>query len=324
MSASTSFDSDEHKRVSRIRNIIWIILATIVIIWFASAIVRGANLSLYFSLMMWVTMASAFNIIAGFTGYVPFGFVAFYGIGSYTTGILMKHAELSAIIAIPAAAIAGILLGLLFAPTLSLRGIYFAIVSLSLAIICQRTVSLMPESITGGSLGINLGERTLREAAFILMILNMCLILAAATWLSRSRLGMALRAIRDDPGAADAMGVNVQHSRLYAWIFATVFPALCGGIQTLFTGAIDSATAFDVFVTAKSIIYAMAGGLGSVTGPVIGAVVLVWVDELIWRQWPVLSTFLLGLIISLLILFMPRGIIGTLIRFFPKSRRYIV
>jgi branched-chain amino acid transport system permease protein len=274
--------------------------------------------------MMWVTMASAFNIIAGFTGYVPFGFVAFYGIGSYTTAILMKNAGWSPFFAVPAAGIAGILLGLLFAPTLRLRGIYFAIVSLALAIICQRTISLMPEQITGGSLGINLGERTLREAGFLIMTANMCLVLVAATWLSRSRLGKALRAIRDDPGAADAMGVNVPRSRLYAWILATLFPALCGGIQTLYTGAIDSATAFNVFVTAKSIIYAMAGGLGSVTGPVIGAVVLVWLDELIWRQWPVLSTFLLGLVITLLILFMPRGIIGSLIQIYPKYRRYIM
>ena len=69
---------------------------------------------------------------------------------------------------------------------------------------------------------------------------------------------------------------------------------------------------------------AMAGGLGTVTGPVVGTVILVWIDELIWRQFPILNNFLLGFIIALLILFMPRGIVGTLMQRYPKCRRLIM
>ena len=312
------------RRASRIRILIWLALAVTVVLWFASAPYRGANLSFYFSLMMWVTMASALNFIAGFTGYMPFGYVAFFGVGSYTTAILVKFVGWSTLVAVPAAGCAGVALGLLFAPTLRLKGIYFAVVSLALAVICQRIVGLLPEDVTGGSLGINLGSSGIREHAFFAMLLTMCLVLATATWLARSRLGKALRAIRDDSEAADAMGVNVPRSRLYAWMLAALFPALCGGIQALFTGAIDVLTAFDVFVTAKTVIYAMAGGLGTVTGPVVGTIVLVWVDDLIWREWPVLSNFLLGLTIVVLILFLPRGLIGTLLQRHPKSRRYLM
>jgi len=103
-----------------------------------------------------------------------------------------------------------------------------------------------------------------------------------------------------------------------------LFASLCGGVQAWFTGALDPVTAFDVLITAKTVIYAMAGGLGTVTGPVVGTVILVWVDELIWRQFPVLNNFLLGFIIAVLILFMPRGIIGTIMQRYPNCRRLIM
>lgn len=284
----------------------------------------GGNLSFYFALMMWVTLATGINFVAGFTGYMPFGYVAFYGIGTYTTAILVKIVGVSEYIAVPAAGFSGLLLALAFAPTLRLSGIYFAIVSLSLAIICQRAVALMPEEITGGSHGLNLGVSTVREHGYFAMLIVLGLALASAAWLAESRLGKALKAIRDDPEAADAMGVNVARSRLVAWCLSGIFAALAGGVQAWFTGALDPVTAFDVLVTAKTVIYAMAGGLGTVVGPLVGTVVLVWVDELIWRQFPVLNNFLLGVIIALLILFMPRGLIGGTMQRFPWIRRYVM
>ncbi len=307
-----------------VRRLIWYGLVGLILVWCAAVPPAGGNLSLYFSLMMWVTLATGLNFIAGFAGYMPFGYVAFYGIGTYTTGIAVKVLGLSVYAAVPIAGGVGVLLALLFAPTLRLSGIYFAIVSLSLAIICQRLVSLLPEEITGGSLGINLGVITVREHGYYTMLLVLVLALLTASWLARSRLGKALKAIRDDPEAAEAMGVNVPRSRLFAWLLSALFAALTGGVQAWFTGALDPQTAFDVLITAKTVIYAMAGGLGTVLGPLIGTVVLVWVDELIWRSFPVLNNFLLGLIIAALILFVPRGIVGSLMQRYPRVRRYIM
>lgn len=313
----------EH-RARAIRRSIWYALVAVVVAVCALAPTIDANLSFFFALMMWVSLATGINFIAGFTGYMPFGYVAFYGVGTYTTAVLVKMLGVSVYLAVPAAGVAGVMLALLIAPTLRLGGIYFAIVSLSLAIICQRAIALMPEEITGGSHGINLGVTTVREHGYYAMLIVLALSLACAAWLADSRLGKALRAIRDDPEAADAMGVNVPRSRLAAWCLAALFPGLAGGVQAWFTGALDPATAFDVLITAKTVIYAMAGGLGTVMGPLVGTVVLVWVDELIWRQFPVLNNFLLGLIIAVLILFMPRGLIGSLMQRFPKIRRYVM
>lgn len=321
MSSLTQIDEAQ---ASRIRHTIWFSLIAIVVVWFGLMPTLGGNLSLYFSLMLWVTMATAFNIIAGFTGYMPFGYVAFYGMGTYATAILVVNFDVSPYLAIPAAGVAGMVLALIFAPTLRLGGIYFAIVSLSLAVIMQRIMGLAPDDLTGGSHGLNLGAKTNRQDGYYAMLLVLVMALTTVTWLARSRLGKALKAIRDDAEAADAMGVNVQRSRLYAWLMSAGFASLCGGVQAWFTGALDPITAFDVLVTAKTVIYAMAGGLGTVTGPVIGTVILVWVDELIWREFPILNNFLLGLIIALLILFMPRGIVGTIMQRYPRTRRLIM
>lgn len=321
MSSLTHMDE---AKASRIRYALWFGLITAVVVWFAMIPIVGGNQSLYFSLMLWVTMATSFNIIAGFTGYMPFGFVAFYGMGTYATAILVTIVGVSPYIAVPAAGVVGVLVALLFAPTLRLGGIYFAIVSLSLAVILQRIMGLAPAEITGGSDGLNLGQQAVREQGFYAMLIVLVATLATVTWLARSRLGKALRAVRDDSEAADAMGVNVQQSRLYAWLLSALFASLCGGVQAWFTGALDPVTAFNVLITAKTVIYAMAGGLGTVTGPVVGTVILVWVDELIWRQFPVLNNFLLGFIIAVLILFMPRGIVGTIMQRYPGCRRLIM
>ncbi len=306
------------------RDRLWYGLITVLVVWFALVPVYGGNLPFFFYLMLWITMASAFNIISGFTGYMPFGYVAFYGIGAFTTAILVKKLGWPVALALPAAGIAGVALSLLFAKTLKLSGIYFAIVSLALAIIARLVITNMPEEITGGSFGITLGAEAEPVQSFYVMLAVMIAALACVTWLARSRLGKALRAIRDDSEAADAMGIDVPRARLKAWVMAAVFPSLVGGIEAWYTNVVDTETAFDILVTAKTIIYAMAGGLGTVTGPVVGAVVMVWVDDLIWQRFPLLNLFLLGLAIVLLIQFMPRGIIGTLIKKRPGLRRYIM
>ena len=115
MSSLTSMDEAQ---ASRIRHALWFGLIGVVVVWFGSIPILGGNLSLYFALMLWVTMATAFNIIAGFTGYMPFGFVAFYGMGTYTAAILVTIVKISPYIAIPASGVAGVLVALLFAPTL--------------------------------------------------------------------------------------------------------------------------------------------------------------------------------------------------------------
>jgi branched-chain amino acid transport system permease protein len=299
------------------------IIGGLVFVYFALVPPLGLNLAFHFYLMLWITMASAFNVAAGLSGYMPFGFVAFYGVGAFTTAILVKKVGFPVLAALPLSGVAGLLLGLIFAPTLRLSGIYFAIVSLALAGICRLILANMPEEITGGSFGLQLGSRAEPVQSFYIMMAVMLVALAIILWLSRSRLGKALRAVRDDAEAADMMGVNVTRVRLYGWLIAAFFPGICGGVEAWYTNVVDTETAFNTLITAKTVIYAVAGGLGTVTGPIVGAVAMVWLDELIWRQFPLLNLLILGAATVLLVLFLPRGMVGSLLRYRPQWRRYV-
>jgi branched-chain amino acid transport system permease protein len=299
------------------------LIGGVVGIYFLVVPVLDLNIAFHFYLMLWITMASAFNVAAGFSGYMPFGFVAFYGVGAFTTAILVKSLGFPVLVALPFSGAAGVVLGLLFAPTLRLSGIYFAIVSLALAGICRLVLTNMPEEITGGSFGLQLGSRAEPVLSFYVMMAVMLAALGTILWLSRSRLGKALRAVRDDAEAADMMGVNVTRVRLYGWLIAAFFPAVCGGVEAWYTNVVDTETAFNTLTTAKTVIYAVAGGLGTVSGPIVGSIVMVWLDELIWRQFPLLNLLILGVATVLLVLFLPRGIVGTILRRRPAWRRYI-
>jgi branched-chain amino acid transport system permease protein len=313
----------EHASADRIYYTLAAIIGGLVSVYFVVVPVLDLNIAFHFYLMLWITMASAFNVAAGFSGYMPFGFVAFYGVGAFTTAILVKSLGFPVLLALPFSGAAGVILGLIFAPTLRLSGIYFAIVSLALAGMCRLVISNMPEEITGGSFGLQLGSRAEPVHSFYVMMAVMLLALGTILWLSRSRLGKALRAVRDDAEAADMMGVNVTRVRLYGWLIAAFFPAVCGGVEAWYTNVVDTETAFNTLTTAKTVIYAVAGGLGTVTGPIVGALVMVWLDELIWRQFPLLNLLILGVATVLLVLFLPRGIIGTILRRRPAWRRYI-
>jgi branched-chain amino acid transport system permease protein len=313
----------ERASASRIYYSLAALIGGVVTVYFLLVPVFDINLAFHFYLMLWITMASAFNVAAGFSGYLPFGFVAFYGVGAFTTAILVKSLGFPVLAALPFSGVAGMLLGLLFAPTLRLSGIYFAIVSLALAGICRLAISNMPEEVTGGSFGLQLGSRAEPVLSFYVMMGVMLAALGTIFALSRSRLGKALRAVRDDAEAADMMGINVTRVRLYGWLIAAFFPAVCGGVEAWYTNVVDTETAFNTLITAKTVIYAVAGGLGTVSGPIVGSVVMVWLDELIWRQFPRLNLLVLGAATVLLVLFLPRGLVGTLLRKRPEWRRYV-
>ena len=277
----------------------------------------------FFYMLFWITMASAFNIIYGFVGYLPFGYVMFYGVGTYITAVLWSRFQVPIPIAILVSGVAGVFLSILFAPTLRLKGIYFAIVNFSCAMVLRIVVANLPTEWSGGSFGITLSGAYKPTTSYYFMLVLMLITVAVSFFLSRSRLGIALRCIRDDEAAASVMGINVPLSRLKAWVLSALFPSLAGGIEAWFTAIIDPDTSFNMMITTKSIIYSMFGGLGTITGPVFGAVFMYGLDDFIWGKFPLLNLLILGVMIVFLILFLPRGVIGSMTQKWPWLRQVI-
>lgn len=268
-------------------------------------------------------MASAFNIIYGFVGYLPFGYVMFYGVGTYVTAILWSRLQVPVPAAIMASGAAGILLSIIFAPTLRLKGIYFAIVNFSCAMVLRIVVANLPQKWSGGSFGITLSGAYEPIKSYYFMLVLMLMTVAVSLMISRSRLGIALRCIRDDEAAAEVMGIDVTFSRLKAWMLAAVFPSLAGGVEAWFTAIVDPDTSFNMMATAKTIVYAMFGGLGTITGPLFGAVFMYGLDDFIWGWFPELNLLVIGLMIVFLILFLPRGLVGSIKSKWPLFRQII-
>ncbi len=285
--------------------------------------VFSANASFAFYLMLWIAMATGMNICVGFTGYLPFGYVVFYGIGAYATGICYKILGLPILPSLVVAGLSGAAVALLMTPTLRLKGVYFSIVSLGLATIVRLLISNLPDSYTGGSMGLILARANNPVHSYYAMLIVMVLALGIVLWLSSSRLGRVLKAIKDDDMAAACIGVDVPRARLKAWVLAAIIPALVGGVEAWYTNVVDPEYSFHVLLTAKSIIYGMAGGFGTITGPLVGAIALVGIDHVIWERFPIINLLLLGVVIILLMLFLPRGIVGSLLKRKPNLRRYI-
>ena len=276
-----------------------------------------------FYMLFWITLASSFNIIYGFVGYLPFGYVMFYGVGTYMTAILWSRLQIPIPLCILVSGVAGVILSILFAPTLRLKGIYFAIVNFSCAMVLRIVVSNLPVKWTGGSFGITLSHAYRPIISYYFMFFVMLLSVSVSLLLFRSRLGIALRCIRDDEAAASTLGINVGLCRLKAWILAALFPSLAGGIEAWYTAIVDPDTSFNMMITTKAIVYSMFGGLGTVAGPILGSVFMYSLDDYIWGTFPLLNLLVLGIMIVFLILFLPRGIVGSATRKWPRLREII-
>jgi branched-chain amino acid transport system permease protein len=259
------------------------------------------------NLFMLAALAESWNIIGGFTGYASFGNVAFFGIGAYTTGVLLTAAEWPFALALPAGGLLAMAFaGLIGMPILRLKGHYFAIATLGVAETMREIVYNL--KITGGGTGLTM-PITRSALPFFYLMLG---ILIAATlvnwWLSASRFGYGLIAIREDEDAAAAMGINTALYKAAAFALSGAFAGLTGGVFAYWITFIDPEGVFKVSTTILMIIMAVFGGMGTVVGPLLGAVVLASVSEVLSTQLVSLAELFNGIIVILVVLFMPKGL----------------
>ncbi len=277
----------------------------------APAVLSPFLVQFLINLFMLAALAESWNIIGGFTGYASFGNVAFFGVGAYTTGVLLTVAELPFALALPA----GGLLAMVFAaligmPILRLKGHYFAIATLGVAETTREIVYNL--KITGGGTGLSM-PITRSPLPFFYLMLG---ILLAATlvnwWLSASRFGYGLIAIREDEDAAAAMGINSALYKTMAFALSGAFAGLVGGVFAYWITFIDPEGVFKVIITIQMIIMAVFGGMGTIVGPLLGALVLASVSEVLSTQLVSLAELFNGLIVILVVLFMPKGLVEVI------------
>lgn len=266
---------------------------------------------------MYVTLASSWNLISGFTGYVSFGHVAFFGVGAYTAAILITKLKVFWLLAAGAGGVAAVALAVpLGLIALRLKGPYFAIAMLGLAE-SLSIIATVWESLTRGGSGIYLPPVLDLEAIYFTQLaLAVCVVVLAAV-IAQSKFGLRLLAIREDEGAIEALGFNTTRYKLAAFVMSAFFPGVVGGVFAWHTSYIDPPTVFSSAITLRMIIMTMFGGAGTVLGPVLGAVALSVVYELLWASFPFIHQSLLGVLIILLVVFLPGGLLSLRERRWP-------
>jgi len=272
---------------------------------------------------MYVTLASSWNIIAGYTGYASFGHAAFFGLGAYAATLLMQRLDIHWLVACLAGALLAAIIALPLGYTLlRLRGPYFAIAMLGLAAAFE-VIALTWVGLTRGGAGLNLRPTLNLMQVYYAMGLAMVAVIALSTWIVSSKYGLRLFAIREDEGAAEAMGIDTTTHKVSAFVLSAFFPGLVGGFYAWHLAYIDPNSVFRPIISIGMVIMTMFGGIGTVTGPIIGAVLLNGVSELTWARLPEFHRAVYGVLIIAVILFMPGGVVNLLRRWhvMPRNRR---
>lgn len=260
------------------------------------------------SILMYSAMALGWNLIGGYTGYVSFGNVVFFGLGGYTSAVLASKGIDNVWLAIPLAMVVAALFAVVFGlPILRLRGHYFGIATLGIALAIQEIVANV--DALGGGTGVTLHQAAWYGQYYYAMWL-VCAASLLATWLvARSKFGYGLVAIRENEDAAAVLGVNATYLKIAAWAISGMMAAGAGSVFAFATGFIDPPSAFSVDNNVFPIVMTILGGVGTVAGPVVGAFLLTAINETLWSHFPQIHTLFFGAVIVLVVLFLPRGLL---------------
>jgi len=267
--------------------------------------------SFLLQLLMMVALAQSWNLISGMTGYVSFGHAAFFGIGAYAGTLLLQGGSPWWLTVLEAGAIAGLVsvpLGLL---TLRLRGPYFAIAMLGLNEV-GRAIATLWVDVTRGGNGITISPAILPSLSsnYYTMLLLAAAVTALTAWVYHRRFGLELRAIREDEGAAEMVGVNTTRNKLTAFVLSALVPGAVGTVYAFYTSYVNPSSVFSPALNIQMIVMVILGGSGTVWGPVLGATLVMILRELLWANFPALHLAAVGGLLLLCMLFLPGGLLS--------------
>ena len=267
--------------------------------------------------LLLAALAQAWNIIGGYAGYASFGNSVFYGLGSYGVGIAMVQWQLPFGVGLAmGAGLAVIFACSLGVAVLRLRGHYFAIATLAMSQVMTAIVSNI--GIAGQNIGLVLPPLNNDRLFYALALALLVAVTLTVFWLTRSRFGFGLIAIRENEEGAAVMGVNTTLYKVLAFTLAGIFSALAGGIHAYWITFIDPASAFDITLNVQMIIMAVFGGPGTVFGPIVGAFVLSAVSEFLSSEVTTIAGLFFGAVIVAAVVLMPRGL-ADIVRNVPRT-----
>src|SRR5688500_4225888 len=307
----------------------WIGAALVVIAAFAAAL-SGMNEYFFYAayiVLTFVVLSTAWNILGGYAGYVNFGTGAFFGLGSYSAVVLFKALEAPLFVQILAGAAIGAALGFgVGIMTLRLRGIFFAIATVAILFIMETL--MVNWRYVGGATGLQLlrpevmapfGSYT--RMLFVVMAFLAVLAIAVARYVQVSWLGRGLRAVRDSEEAAEASGVPTLKLKLFACVVSGALMGAAGAPMPMYLSFIEPASTFSLNYAINALAAPMIGGTTHWIGPVIGALLLASLQQIVTVTISSeINVLVVGVLLVLFVVAAPDGIVG-LFKKWPRSSR---
>ncbi|MCO5207337.1 MAG: branched-chain amino acid ABC transporter permease [Anaerolineae bacterium] len=275
-------------------------------------LVTNSLLFSFTQLFMLIWMASNWNAFSGFTGYVDFGHAVFFGLGAYGTGVLMVKLGVPFPIAVLGGAIvAAIFAFLIGSATLRLKGPYFSIAMLG-TFVAMREIVRIIKPITGGGSGLTLPPYLNRPLFYYVTLIGMAIVVLLIWLMRRTQFGASLIAIREDEVGAEMRGINTTRHKITIFCLACFSTGIVGGLWAYQNTFIDPDIVFFESRTIELVMMTILGGLGTVAGPVVGATVLYWLRDIIWANFLDYHLIVQGIMLILIVLFVPEGIMGII------------
>jgi len=314
---------------------LWLALAitAAVGLWPAMASNKAYTREIAFTILRAIAFASSLNILLGFTGYVSFGHIVFFGLGGYVGFYLLDEQGAHLALAVLAGGLASALLAFLLGKAiLRLRGAYFALATIGVNEAMRAFIKNF--DLFGGPTGMTLNfqiyqayggpERSLWVTYVAVAVLSLIVVLVSF-WVKTSRFGLGLMAIRENEDAAEVMGVVTPNTKTWGYVLSAVFPGMLGVLFFFKNGNIEPRDAFVLHQSIEAIVMVMLGGQGTVMGPILGAAAYQRLRGLLLVS-PLFKNIQLavaGVLLLVIVLFVPAGVVGWLRGRFAILRRVL-
>jgi branched-chain amino acid transport system permease protein len=280
------------------------------------------NLTIAISVLLFAGWATSWDLLGGWNGQVSLGHASFVGLGAYFVAIGQSQFGLAPWWTMGmAAGVAAVLAYFWGWLTFSLRGPYFSLSTIAVAEIL-RLVAINEEWLTGGATGVFIAtlpepfgvDLFSRTAQFYMALAFAAVVIATVIVISRARFGYQLRAVREDEGSAMAAGIDPTATKLKAFMLSAALTSIGGGIYGIVLAFIEPHVIFALLLSVQIALTAIIGGRGTIWGPAVGALVLIGAGEIFRTTFAEANMLIYGILILVVVLFVPRGIVGELAR----------
>lgn len=314
------------------RRLIWLSVGLAILIAYPLLMSTPFQQRLGALVLLYAIAASAWNIVGGYAGQVSVGHVVFFGCGAYAAMAAYAHFELSPLVGIPAGIVIAVAIAAIIGgPTLRLSGHYFSMATIAVA----ETARLIVTNTTwlGAAVGLSgpTVPRNVFDVSFVsalpfyyIFLAVLAVTLFITWWMTNSRMGFYLRAIKDSERAARSLGAPAARTKLYAYMLSAGLTSVAGALYAMMFGFVDPESGLGILISVKMLIMAALGGAGLLFGPLVGAAILVPLEELsnswLGGKGAGLTFVVYGAIIVLIARFQPGGLLALANRLWEQWR----